>query len=314
VKAPSLVRIQKGNFRNQFRKKYKRHWQLYLLLVLPLAWVAVFKYLPMYGLQIAFKDYMIRLGFWGSKWVGLKHFERFIRSYYFPRLIGNTVGISLYSLLAGFFPPIVLAIALNECRIYWMKKSVQLITYAPYFLSTVVVVGILTQVLSTSGFVNTLITALGGNRVSFIGEAKLFKSLYVWSGIWQGTGYSSIIYLAALAGINPELQEVAYIDGANIWQRIWNVDIPGIMPTAIILFIVHTAGILNVGFEKVYLMQNPLNMSTSDVISTYTYRMGLVDMNYSMSTAVGLFQSVISLVFMLTVNRIAKKVSEVSLW
>jgi putative aldouronate transport system permease protein len=217
-------------------------------------------------------------------------------------------------MIAGFFPPIILAVAFNECRINFMKKSVQLITYAPHFLSTVVVVGIITQVLSTTGIVNTFIAALGGERVTFLGEAGFFKSIYVWSGIWQGVGYSSIIYLAALAGINPELQEVAYIDGANIWQRIWNVDIPGIMPTAIILLIVNTAGLLNVGFEKVYLLQNPLNMSASDVISTYTYRMGLVDMNYSLATAVGLFQSIISFCFMITVNRIAKTVSEISLW
>ncbi|GHV06632.1 sugar ABC transporter permease [Spirochaetia bacterium] len=305
---------EKKSFYYRLHKQAVRHWQLYLLLLVPLAWVIVFKYAPMYGLQIAFKDYMIRVGFWGSKWAGLKHFKAFIGSYYFPRLIGNTIGISLYSLLAGFLPPIILAIALNECRMIFFKKTVQMITYAPYFLSTVIIAGILTQMLSLNGVVNILIAALGGQRVSFLGEAQLFKSIYVWSGIWQNTGYSSIIYIAALAGISPELQEAAYIDGCNIWQRIWHVDIPGILPTAIILFIINTAGILNVGFEKVYLLQNPLNMSASDVISTYTYRMGLVDMNYSLATAVGLFQSVISFVFMISVNQIAKKISNISLW
>jgi ABC-type polysaccharide transport system permease subunit len=295
-------------------KGITKRWQLYLLMTLPLVWVIVFKYVPMYGLQIAFKDYTIRAGFWGSKWAGLKYFQQFIKSYYFPRLIGNTIGVSLYSLLAGFLPPIILAIALNECRVKFMKKAVQMITYAPYFLSTVVIVGILNQVLSMRGIFNTFITALGGPRINFLGEASMFKSIYVWSGIWQGTGYNSIIYLAALAGLNPELQEAAYIDGANIWQRIWHVDIPGILPTAVILFIISTAGILNVGFEKVYLMQNPLNMSSSDVISTYTYRMGLIDMNYSMATAVGLFQSVISFVIMIAVNQIARKISDISLW
>lgn len=299
---------------DDLRKRILRHWQLYLLMLPPLAWVIVFKYAPMYGLQIAFKDYIMRAGFWGSKWAGLKYFESFISSYYFPRLMRNTIGISLYSMLAGFFPPIILAIALNECRVNFMKKAVQMITYAPYFLSTVVIVSILMQLLSLNGFLNAFIKAVGGTPVSFLGNAGLFKSIYVWSGIWQGTGYSSIIYLAALAGINPELEEVAYIDGANIWQRIWHVDIPGILPTAIILFIVNAAGILNVGFEKIYLMQNPLNMSTSDVIATYTYRMGLVDMNYSLATAVGLFQSVISFVFMIIVNQAAKKMSQVSLW
>jgi putative aldouronate transport system permease protein len=268
----------------------------------------------MYGLQIAFKDYQIRYGFLNSPWAGLKHFKQFMGSYYFPRIIGNTVGISLYSLIAGFFPPIVLAIALNECRVRFMRKTVQMITYAPYFLSTVVVVGILSQILSLNGMANLLIKALGGTPVDFMGKSPLFKSIYVWSGIWQGTGYSAIIYLAALAGISAELQEAAQIDGANIWQRIRHVDIPGIMPTAVILFILSTAGILNVGFEKVYLMQNPLNMNTSDVIATYTYRIGMVDMNYSFATAVGLFQSVISFVFMLLVNRITKKIGDISLW
>ncbi|GHU86237.1 sugar ABC transporter permease [Spirochaetia bacterium] len=295
-------------------KKLKHDWQLYVLLLVPLVWVGVFKYAPMYGLQIAFKDYVMRDGFFGSHWAGLRYFKMFTGSYYFPRLIGNTIGVSLYSMLAGFFPPIILAIAFNECRLKFMTKSVQLITYAPHFLSTVVVVGVITQVLSTTGIVNSFIAALGGERITFLGEPGMFKAIYVWSGVWQGVGYSSIIYLAALAGINPELQEQAYVDGANIWQRIWNVDIPGIMPTAIILLIVNTAGLLNVGFEKVYLLQNPLNMSASDVISTYTYRMGLVDMNYSLATAVGLFQSAISFAFMLIVNQISKKVSETSLW
>jgi putative aldouronate transport system permease protein len=175
-------------------------------------------------------------------------------------------------------------------------------------------VAILQQVLSTTGMVNMLLKNFGIGPISFMSQASLFKSIYVWSGIWQSAGYSAIIYLAALAGINPELQEVAQIDGANIWQRIWHVDIPGIMPTAVILFILSTAGILNVGFEKIYLMYGPLTMETADVISTYTYRIGLIDMNYGFATAVGLFQSAISFVFMLIVNHIAKKISDVSLW
>ena len=313
-KAEHQQETSKEGFCSLFSKRLRKDWQLYLLMIIPLIWVGVFRYGPMYGLQIAFKDYVMRDGFFGSRWAGLKYFEIFVTSFFFPRLIGNTIGISLYSIVAGFFPPIILAIAFNECRIQFMKRAVQLVTYAPHFLSTVVVVSILIQMLSTHGMVNTLIASLGGTRVSFLGEARFFKSIYVWSGVWQSVGYGSIIYLAALAGINPELQEVAYIDGANIWQRIWYVDIPGILPTAIILLIVNTAGILNVGFEKVFLMQNPLNMSSSDVISTYTYRMGLIDMNYSLATAVGLFQSVISFIFMITVNHIAKKLTEISLW
>jgi putative aldouronate transport system permease protein len=172
----------------------------------------------------------------------------------------------------------------------------------------------LTQILSLNGVLNTVLAALGGQRISFMGQPGLFKSLYVWSGIWQTVGYNSVIYLAALAGISPELQEAAYIDGANIWQRIWHVDIPGIIPTATILFILNAGRILSVGFEKVYLMQNRLNMSASDVISTYTYRMGLVDMNYSLATAVGLFQSAISFVFMIAINHFSKKIGEISIW
>jgi len=296
------------------KRRILLHWQLYLYLVLPIAYIIIFKYIPMYGLQIAFRDYMIRDGFFKSPWVGLYWFKMFMTSHYFPRLLKNTVGISLYSMVAGFFPPIILAIAINECRRKYFAKAVQLITYAPFFLSTVVIVAILQQVLSSYGMVNALLNRLGIASISFMTQPALFKSIYVWSGIWQGAGYSAIIYLAALAGINPELHEVAQIDGANIWQRIWNVDLPGIMPTAVILLILGTAGILNVGFEKIYLMYGPLTMETADVISTYTYRMGLVDMNYGFATAVGLFQSVISFVFMIIVNQIAKRISSISLW
>ena len=290
------------------------HRYLYLLLLLPLAWVVIFRYWPMFGLQIAFKNFKISKGFWNSSWVGFKYFEQFLTDYSFKRLITNTVGISMYSLIAGFFPPIILAVALNECRHKYFTKGVQTITYMPHFLSTVVVTSILTQLLSYGGALNTVVKALGGTPRNFLSEPAYFKSIYVWSGVWQSQGYNSIMYLAALAGISPELQEAAYVDGANVWQRIWHVDLPGIIPTAIILLILNTASVLNVGYEKVYLLQNSLNMSASDVISTYVYRVGLVDMNYSFSTAVNLFQSVISLALMAIVNGIARKVSDYSLW
>ena len=311
---PELKETTKKEKDKYLVRDIKRHWQLYLLLIPPLVYIIIFSYVPMYGLQMAFKDYMIRLGFWRSPWAGLKYFREFMGSYYFPRLMGNTIGISFYGMTAGFFPPLIMAIALNECRLRFFKKSVQLITYAPHFISTVVITSILIQVLSNNGVVNSFIAALGGNRVSFLGQPALFKSIYVWSGIWQNTGYSSIIYLAALASINPEMQEAAYIDGANIWQRIWHIDIPEIMPTAMILLILSASGIISVGFEKVYLLQNPLNMSSSDVISTYTYRVGLTQMNYSLATAVGLFQSVVSFIFLIIVNQISKKVTTTSLW
>ena len=295
-------------------KSFRLHWQLYLLLLLPLAWVVIFRYWPMFGLQIAFKNFKISKGFWNSSWVGFKYFEQFLTDYSFKRLITNTVGISMYSLIAGFFPPIILAVALNECRHKYFTKGVQTITYMPHFLSTVVVTSILTQLLSYGGALNTVVKALGGTPRNFLSEPAYFKSIYVWSGVWQSQGYNSIMYLAALAGISPELQEAAYVDVANVWQRIWHVDLPGIIPTAIILLILNTASVLNVGYEKVYLLQNSLNMSASDVISTYVYRVGLVDMNYSFSTAVNLFQSVISLALMAIVNGIARKVSDYSLW
>jgi putative aldouronate transport system permease protein len=300
--------------RQKLLKSLARYWQLYLLLVPPIIYLFIFKYIPMYGLQIAFKDFNMRLGYFGSPWAGLKHFRNFFKSHYFTRLIGNTVGISFYSIVAGFLPPILLAIALNECRSRFYKKFVQLVTYLPYFLSTVIIVGIITQMLSLHGIVNVFLKTIGIEPISFLGKSNLFKSIYVWSGVWQATGYNAILYLAALAGINPELYEAAIIDGASIWKRIWYIDIPGILPTAIILLILATAGVLNVGFEKVYLLQNPLNLKTSDVISTYVYRVGLLDMNYSFSTAVGFFQSVVSLIFITTVNKIAKNVGETSLW
>ena len=299
---------------NLSKKRIKRHWQLYLLLILPLTWVIIFRYIPMYGLQIAFRDYRIADGFFHSPWAGLRHFRSFMGSHQFPRLVGNTVILSLYTLVAGFFPPIILAVALNECRLRFFQKSVQLITYAPYFLSTVVVVSMLMQIFALHGVVNAFISMFGGTPISFLANAGLFRHLYVWSEVWQRMGYTAIIYIAALAGINPELQEAAEIDGANIWKRIWHVDLPGIMPTVIILFILSTANILNVGFEKVFLMQNPLNMNVSDIIATFTWRMGLVDMNFSFATAVGLFQSVISFVFLLTVNKISRHISDISLW
>lgn len=295
-------------------RSFRLHWQLYLLLLLPLAWVLIFRYWPMFGLQIAFKNFRISEGFVGSRWTGFKNFIDFLGDYSFERLLKNTVGISVYSLVAGFFPPIILAVALNECRHKFFTKTVQTVTYMPHFLSTVVVTSMIMQLCSYGGTINTIIKNMGGTPNNFLSVPEYFKSIYVWSGVWQNQGYNSIMYLAALSGISPELQEAAYVDGANVWQRIWHVDIPGIVPTAVILLILNSASILSVGYEKVYLLQNSLNMSASDVISTYVYRVGLIDMNYSFSTAVGLFQSVISLVIMNIVNAISRKVTESSLW
>lgn len=296
-------------------KKMKKSWQLYLVILPPIIYLILFKYAPMYGIIIAFKNYIATKGIMGSPWVGFKHFHYFFTSPLLFRLLYNTVSISLYSLLAGFPLPLILALSLNEVKNISFKKTVQMVTYAPYFISTVVMVSIMFQFLSPQiGIVNHIIKLLGGEAINFMGEPNYFKSLYVWSGVWQYTGYSSIIYLAALTSIDPELHQAAIVDGATKLKRIWHIDIPGIMPTAVILLILNVGQIMNVGFEKVYLMQNNLNMGASDVISTYVYRMGLLNSQFSYSTAVGLFNSVVNLILLVIVNQAARKLGETSLW
>jgi len=296
-------------------RRIRRHWQLYLVLLLPLVYLAIFRYWPMYGVQIAFRDYNPVDGIAGSPWVGIAHFQRFFNSYLFWDLLRNTVGISIYSLAAGFPLPIVLALAINEARRRWFKKTVQMATYAPHFISTVVMVGIILQFLDPRlGVIARIITALGGTPQNYMGQASLFQSIYVWSGVWQGMGYASIIYIAALSSIDPQLEEAAIIDGASRIQKIWYIDLPSIAPTAIILLILNVGQVMNVGFEKIYLMQNPLNLTTSEVISTYVYKVGLLRAQYSFSAAVGLFNSVIDLILLVIVNQIARRVGETSLW
>jgi putative aldouronate transport system permease protein len=312
---PIRPRAQSGMRYRESLRRIKRHWQLYLVLLLPLIYIAIFRYWPMYGVQIAFRDFTPAEGIAGSPWIGLVHFERFFNSYQFWGLLRNTVGISVYSLLAGFPLPIVLAIAINEARRYYFKKTVQMVTYAPHFISTVVMVGIILQFLDPRiGLINKAIVALGGAPTNFIARPDLFQSIYVWSGVWQGMGYASIIYIAALSSIDPQLEEAAIIDGASRLQKILYIDLPGIMPTAIILLILNVGQIMNVGFEKIYLMQNPLNLTTSEVISTYVYKVGLLRAQYSFAAAVGLFNSIIDLVLLVTVNQIARKVGDTSLW
>jgi putative aldouronate transport system permease protein len=292
-----------------------KNWQLYVLIAPVLAYFFIFEYWPMYGVQIAFKNFLAVKGIWGSPWVGFKHFERFFDSYYFWRLIRNTLGIGVYQLVVGFPIPIALALMINEARSKSFRRFVQTITYAPHFLSTVVIVGIILIFLSPqTGLVNHAIEKLGGQPVSFLTEPAWFKSIYVLSGVWQSMGWSSIIYLAALSGIDPHLHEAAQVDGATRLQRIWHINVPGIMPTIMILLILHTGAILGVGFEKVYLMQNDLNMEASDVISTHVYRTGIVGAQYSYSSAVGLFNSVVNFIMLISVNAAAKKMKQTSLW
>lgn len=296
-------------------KRIKKNWDLYLLILPVIAFFLIFEYGPMYGLQIAFKDFIANKGILDSPWVGLKHFDRFFDSYYFWRLLGNTLGIGLYQLLVGFPIPIILALLINEVRSKKFSRFVQTITYAPHFLSTVVMVGVLFIFLSPqTGLLNSLITWLGGEPIDFLTQPEWFKSIFVLSGVWQQMGWSSIIYLAALAGIDQQLHEAARVDGASRWQRIWHINLPGIMPTIIVLLILNMGSLLGVGFEKVFLMQNSLNMPASDVISTHVYRKGIIDGQYSYSAAVGLFNSVINFTLLVLVNRIARKVNNTSLW
>lgn len=300
---------------NRILKQIIKHWQLYLVILLPVAYIIVFYYVPMYGVQIAFRDYMPGEGFLESPGVGLKHFKAFISAHNFWTILGNTLGISIYTLIAGFPMPIILALFLNEMGNQKFKRTIQTITYAPHFITTVVMVSIIIQFMSPRvGVINNFIELLGGERINFMAVPQYFKSIYVWSGVWQSTGYSSIIYLAALASVDQALHEAATIDGATRFQRMWYIDIPGIMPTAVILLILSMGGIMNVGFEKIFAMQNSLNFSTSEVISTYVYKLGIQRANFSYATAVGLFNSVINLILLLTVNQIAKRTSETSLW
>lgn len=304
---------------NNYNKNKKliaifRHWQLYILLLFPVVWTFLFRYYPMYGVQIAFKDFNPGLGILQSKWVGLKYFKMFLTSPQFKQLLLNTFSISIYSIIASAPIPIILAVALNECKVKVFAKTVQLVTYAPYFISTVILVAMVNQILSPYGLLNNVIKLFGGETVNLLAKPKLFRSIYVWSGIWQGAGYSSVIYLAALSGIDKELYEAARIDGATTLQKIIYIDLPGIMPTFIILLILNSASILNVGYEKIFLMQNPLNLNVSEVISTYVYKIGLVSAQYSYSSAIGLFNSIVSMVLLTVVNYIARKTSETSLW
>ncbi|WP_243095284.1 ABC transporter permease [Lachnotalea sp. AF33-28] len=293
----------------------RKHWQFYLLIALPLIYIIVFCYIPMPGVLMAFERYSPSKGLLGSDWVGLQHFKQFFASPSSTRIIWNTLRIGLYSLIAGFPIPIILAVAVNEVANKRFKKSVQMITYAPYFISTVVLVGILAQITDPRlGVLNKIIELFGGDPINFMGNPKMFDHLYVWSGIWQGVGYNSVIYIAALAGVSKELQEAAVVDGASRWKRIWHVDLPSIRPQIIILLIFSVGNVLNIGYEKIYLMQNDLNIQTSEVISTFVYKVGLVNADYGFSTAVGLFNAVISIILLTTTNYIAKKTTDTGIW
>lgn len=306
--------LRKLNRKTKLRQALQS-WQLYVFILPAFLYFLIFHYVPMYGVQIAFKDFTPAEGIWGSEWVGFEHFIAFFQSYYFWDLMKNTMGISIYSLIVGFPLPILLALSLNEAKDGLFKRGVQTITYAPHFISVVVMAGIIITFLSpTTGIINEFIGLFGIEPIAFMEDPKWFKTVFVFSGVWQSAGWGTIIYLAALAGVDPQQHEAAIVDGATRLERIWHINIPAIFPTMVILLILNTGSLLAVGFEKVLLLQNPLNMESSEIISTFVYRAGLLDGEYSFSTAVGLFNAVINAILLVVVNFIARKTNETSLW
>lgn len=305
--------VTKRKIINYLRSEY----QLYIIILLPLVWLLIFKYYPMYGAQLAFKKFIPKEGIWGSPWVGFKNFLRFFSSYRFWDILKNTLGISFYQLLAGFPIPIILALALNATEQQRLKKTVQFVTYMPHFISTVVMVGIIMQFLNPRiGLIRHVFTMFNMESVDLLAAPENFKHIYVWSGVWQRTGWGTIVYLAALASIDPELHEAAMIDGASRFKRIWHIDFPGILPTTIVLLLMNVGRVMQLGFEKVFLMQNPLNLRSSEVISTYVYKVGLASAtsDFAYATAIGLFNSLVNIILIVSVNYLARKFSETSLW
>ena len=295
-------------------RRIRRKWQLYLLILPAIVSVFIFHYIPIYGVQIAFKNFRSSKGILGSEWVGFKHFARFLAYPDFWKILWNTVRISLYA-LATFPCPVILALMMNELNSERYKKFMQMVTFAPHFISTVVVCSMVLLFFDRSqGLVNNVIAALGGERYDFVSSTRYFSSLYVWSGVWQNLGWNAIIYIAALSSVSPEVIEAARVDGATRLQIVRYVNFPAILPTVITMLILSAGSLLNVGFEKIYLLQNPLNMEASRVISTYVYEIGLQGGQFSYSTAIGLFNNVVNIVIIILVNGVSKRVTRVALW
>jgi putative aldouronate transport system permease protein len=297
-----------------FGQDLKRNLHIYIIALPVVLYYLVFHYFPMYGALIAFKDFRPSLGVWGSPWAGFKHFREFFGSYYFLRLLKNTLALSIYSLVFGFPAPIILALLLNElrCRVY--KRVVQTITYIPHFISIVIISGIIINFVKQDGLISLLVRQFTGYDGSLLMEQRFFRPIYVVSGIWQNIGWSSIIYLATLAGIDPELYEAARIDGAGRWRQVLAITLPSLLPTITILLILQMGSLMNVGFEKVMLLYNPRIYDTADVISTFVYRQGILSAQYSFSSAVGLFNSVINCLLVVFANQFSKRLTDNSLW
>ena len=294
--------------------KVKRCKYLYIMLLIPVIYYVVFHYAPMYGVTIAFKKFNARQGILGSPWVGLKHFEKFLGDEYFWQVVGNTLIINMMDLILGFPAPIILALLLNEVRSSRFKRTVQTISYLPHFLSTMVVCGMLTNFLARDGLVNDIVALFGGERSALLSSPELFRWIYVFSGIWQGVGWGAIIYLAALSGVNMELYEVAALDGANRWQQIWNITLPSIAGVISIQLILRCGSLLGSTTDKILLLYNSYTMPVADQIGTYVYRRGLLENSTSYSTAVGLFNSLVGMVMLVSVNFLSRKISETSLF
>ncbi len=298
----------------RLKKDFRRYKYVYLMLLPIIAYYFIFHYIPMYGAQIAFRDLNIRKGILASPWVGLKHFQNYFNSYYFFRLIRNTVLINVYDVIFAFPAPIILALLLNEVRSIRYKRLVQTISYMPHFISIVVICGMLQNFLTLDGVINQVIKLFGGTPTAFLLQPEWFRTIYIGSGVWQQVGWGSILYLSALSGIDQELYEAAKIDGASRWKQTLHVTLPGIAPTIIIMLILRMGRMMDVGSEKVLLLYNPNTYETGEVISTFVYRKGLIEASYSYSAAVGLFNSVINFVILISVNAFSKKLSESSLW
>lgn len=299
--------------RSKLWRNIKLHKELYFMLIPIAVWLAIFWLAPLYGIQIAFRDYKVSDGFWGSKWVGLDHFKRFIDSFYFGRVIKNTLAINLYGLL--LFPlTLFLALIFNEMPSKKYKSVAQLISYAPNFLSVIVVCGMITSFFSSSGMVNAIVRAFGGETIDFLGGTKYFYHIYVWSGVWQGIGFGTILYTSAMSAIPDDLYEAAILDGAGRFQRMWHITLPGIKYVIAFSLIMSLGNMMSLGFEKIYLLQNNLNLEASEVVSTYVYKSGLIGGEFSYSTAIGLFNTVINLVLLIVANKISKKACGFGIW
>jgi len=307
-------KVDKNAFKYRALRDLKLNKYVYIMLIPVVAYYIIFYYVPMYGLQIAFKDFSPGLGLWSSPWVGFQHFESFFNSYYFWRLLRNTLLLSFYELLFGFPAPIILALLLNEIRTNWFKRAVQTITYMPHFISIVVISGMMVDFLARDGLINIVLSFFGVEPTAFLGESSWFRTIFVSSNIWQSVGWGSIIYLSAMSGIDPSLYEAAKVDGASRWKQTMHITLPGIMPTVIILLILQMGNLMSVGTEKILLLYNSTTYETADVIGTFVYRKGILESDFSYSAAVGLFNSIINFILLIAANTISRRTSDTKLW